>query len=152
MAVTFRKDLQTLVNDLLAAGYTVHSVEKTPEARGKDIEISLTNGVVVNWDVQSKSIWAEGPRRTTEKTELHLRQIYEGDLLSAIRASNALAVLGALVLASAAVVVSSAEILGAKLRGPRASISKFMRGADQRPSSRGPRVRSVLRFLRRKRA
>jgi hypothetical protein len=81
MAVTFRKDLQALVDDLLRAGLIIQSVEQAAGARGKDIEVRLSNGVVINWDPPSKSIWAEGPRHAAQKTEAQLRYLYESGRL-----------------------------------------------------------------------
>lgn len=111
MAVKFRKDLQTLVDDVLRAGYTIQSVEQTADARGRDVEVRLSNGVTINWDPQSRSIWAEGPQRLSQKTESYLRRIYEGGRFSRMWALNPILITSTILLAAAAWVIYLSLIL-----------------------------------------
>lgn len=87
MAVRIRQSPESLVQCLELGGYKVHSVEKIAGAPGRDIDIRLQNSVVLKWDSCTKTIWAEGPSRTScRKIESFLHKICEGHWLEKLEA------------------------------------------------------------------
>ena len=82
MAIRFRSNLDTLVNDLLRGGYTVECATTVPGGRGRSFDVHLGNGAVVNWDTHTRCIWAEGAPRQARSIERYLTLIYEGTWLT----------------------------------------------------------------------
>jgi hypothetical protein len=78
MAIRFSADIDTLVADILAAGFGVMAIQTVNDARGRTIDVHLNNEVVVCWDSRSSFVWAEGPRNQMNCVEKYLSKIYEG--------------------------------------------------------------------------
>jgi len=69
MAITFHRGPQTLASEIKRAGYQIVDVTSDISDPSRSVQIWLENGVVVNWDRDSHSVWANGPERLTEKIE-----------------------------------------------------------------------------------
>jgi len=78
MAIRFSSDINTLVADIIAAGFGVMAIQIVNDSRGRTIDVHLNNAVVVCWDSRSCFVWAEGPRNEIFNVEEYLRKIYEG--------------------------------------------------------------------------
>ena len=78
MAVTFRRGPNTLVKELQRRGFRVESVYSMDGAPDRSLQICLRNGVIVNWDRDSQSVWADGPWEKSRKVEAYLQKRAEG--------------------------------------------------------------------------
>ena len=74
MAVTFRRGPKSLVRELQRRGFRVESVYSMDGAPDRSLQICLRNGVVVNWDRDSQSVWADGPWEKSRKVEAYLEK------------------------------------------------------------------------------
>ncbi len=81
MAITYRKGASSLVAELQQEGFEIDAVVKTEGAPERGAQIFLRGGTVVNWDRDSRSIWAEGPWPESERVEASLRAMYEKNWL-----------------------------------------------------------------------
>lgn len=106
MAVTFRKGPKTLLNDLQKRGYKVASVQNAAGNPARSIQIYLKNGLVINWDRDSRSVWAEGPWPQAQKAEAYLKKIYEGNWLRRMLARNRTAIFVTILLVTIALISS----------------------------------------------
>jgi hypothetical protein len=78
MAIRFSSDINTLVADIIAAGFGVMAIQTVHDSRGRTVDVLLKNEVIVCWDSRSSVVWAEGPRNEIFSVENYLRKIYEG--------------------------------------------------------------------------
>lgn len=69
MAIDFRAGPRALVDGLERAGYKVSTVLSDAGDPRKSLQIVLRNGIVVNWDRDSQSVWAEGSVAGWERVE-----------------------------------------------------------------------------------
>jgi hypothetical protein len=104
MAVTFRRGPNTLVKELQRRGFRVDSVYSMDGAPDRSLQICLHNGVIVNWDRDSQSVWADGPWDKSRKVEAYLQKRAEGSRRSRGRRSRGRYIF--LSLAAAAIVLA----------------------------------------------
>lgn len=69
MAVTFRRGPRTLIKKINQSGYRIANLSGDTGDPNRSLQISLQNGVVVNWDRDSYSVWAQGPEPLSSKVE-----------------------------------------------------------------------------------
>lgn len=69
MAIDFHHGPRALVEGLERAGYKVTNVLSDAGDPRKSLQIILRNGITVNWDRDSQSVWAEGDRPRSQKVE-----------------------------------------------------------------------------------
>jgi hypothetical protein len=86
MAIDFFRSPETLVRDLTRRGWSVQSVETSGGTPPRAAQIRLDDGVTVNWDRDSRSVWAEGPWPDAQKVENSLRRFYSGRISRRFRA------------------------------------------------------------------
>lgn len=79
MNITFTKDKATLTRDLERVGYQIERVAGFPEVPGRQIDVVLTNGVIVSWDRSEEMIWVQGPEAQRERVESCLSVLYDGN-------------------------------------------------------------------------
>jgi hypothetical protein len=114
MAVTFRKGPKTLLRDLQKRGYEIASVHNADGNSARSIQIFLKEGVIINWDRDSRSVWAEGPWPQSHKAEAYLKRIYEGGWVGRAFARRRKMIVGTLV-------AITIVIVGARVFSPRTS-------------------------------
>ena len=78
MAIRFRGRPTSLVEELERAGYRISQVLSDAGDPRKSLQILLENGAVVNWDRDSRSIWAEGPAPLIVRLERALSSLSRG--------------------------------------------------------------------------
>jgi len=72
MAISFHRGPRKLVEEIKHAGFRVVGVTSDIGDPSRCLQIALKNGVVVNWDRESYSVWTQGPQPLSEKVEASL--------------------------------------------------------------------------------
>ncbi|PTY04631.1 hypothetical protein DB347_18115 [Opitutaceae bacterium EW11] len=85
MAVDFFRKPETLIRDLRRRGFLVENVDSREGDPNRAMQIRLSHGLTVNWDRDSRSVWAEGPWPEVERLETALRKWYEGGWIRKLR-------------------------------------------------------------------
>jgi hypothetical protein len=78
MAITFNADVNSLVSDLVQLSCPVEHVRTLRGAPGRNVDVTLRNGVVISWDRFSRSIWVSGPYPHARRLERLLSLYYAG--------------------------------------------------------------------------
>lgn len=86
MAVDFFRKPEVLIRDLKRKGFPVENVASEDGEPGRAMQIRVGQGLTVNWDRDSRSVWAEGPWPDVERLETFLRKRYQGGWLRQLRA------------------------------------------------------------------
>jgi hypothetical protein len=72
MSVTFHRSPRTLVEEIKRAGYHIVEITSDIGDPARSLQVALKNGVVVNWDRDSRSVWAHGPQPLSDKVEAYI--------------------------------------------------------------------------------
>jgi hypothetical protein len=60
------------LEEIKQSGYHIVEVTSDIGDPSRSLQIALQNGVVINWDRDSYSVWAHGPRPSSEKVEAYI--------------------------------------------------------------------------------
>ncbi len=79
MAVNYHKGMDDLLVELRRNGLHPSVLKKSGEKRPLAAEIAVKGGLVVHWDRDSRSLWAEGPWPDTARLEARLNRLRRGN-------------------------------------------------------------------------
>ena len=72
MSISFHSGPRKLVDEIKRAGFRVVGITSDIGDPSRCLQITLKNGVVVNWDRESYCVWTQGPQPLSEKVEASL--------------------------------------------------------------------------------
>lgn len=88
MAVKFNKSPRHLVDALQGSGYTVTEIWSDAGDPQRSLRMRLNNGTYMNWDRDSRGVWAEGPAKLREKLEAEVSRIADRPRATRARAKK----------------------------------------------------------------
>ena len=72
MAVKYAGSVESLARDLAYGEYPVQTVQRLPETYGKIVDLHLSNGATVRFDLECRRVWAEGPSELRRAIDAYL--------------------------------------------------------------------------------
>lgn len=85
MAVTFSRSVQVLIHEFQRRGLNPEVVATSGGEPPRAVQIRVADALMVHWDADSRSVWAEGPWPEVQRLENFIRRRFNGGRLRRLR-------------------------------------------------------------------